>query len=146
MTVFASHCGLYQLWVLLFGLCNAPVPFQWLMQSVLAELVHKICAVYQDVVVVPMLDEHVKNLRPVLLWLQEAGLKLKDERCKFLRGELIFLGKHGHTGGSKARPRKIHGPGGLPNTHIPTIIAINSWAWQATIGSLCTISPASPDC
>lgn len=51
-TAFISHCGIFQFRVLPLGLCNAPATFQRLMNSVLAGLIYKTCAVYLDNVVV----------------------------------------------------------------------------------------------
>ena len=39
-------------------------------------------------------DEHLKNLNEVLKWLEEAGLCLKREKCKFLSTSVVYLGHH----------------------------------------------------
>lgn len=94
MTAFISHCGLYQFRVLPFGLCNAPATFQRLMNSVLAGLIYKSCAVYLDDIVVasPTFDQHIIDLKDVLTRLETAGLSVKLAKCQFCRSELTFLG------------------------------------------------------
>lgn len=63
-TAFISHCGLFQFRVLPFGLCNAPATFQRLMNSVLAGLIYKTCAVYLDDIVIasPTFEQHFVDL------------------------------------------------------------------------------------
>ncbi|KAK3513971.1 hypothetical protein QTP70_000296 [Hemibagrus guttatus] len=91
---FVSHCGLFQFRVLPFGLCNAPATFQRLMNSVLAGLIYRSCAVYLDDIVVasPTFKQHLDDLREVLSRLKSAGLTIKLAKCQFCRSELTFLG------------------------------------------------------
>lgn len=93
-TAFVSHCGLFQFRVLPFGLCNAPATFQRLMNSVLAGLIYRCCAVYLDDIVVasPTFKQHLNDLREVLSRLKSAGLTIKLVKCQFCRRELTFLG------------------------------------------------------
>ncbi|KAI4881115.1 hypothetical protein NFI96_026358, partial [Prochilodus magdalenae] len=93
-TVFVSHCGLFQFRVLPFGLCNAPPTFQRVMNTVLAGLIYKCCAVYLDDIVIasPTFEQHLLDLREVFLRLEKAGLTLKPGKCQFCRKELKFLG------------------------------------------------------
>ncbi len=93
-TAFVSHCGLFQFRVLPFGLCNAPATFQRLMNSVLAGLIYRCCAVYLDDIVVasPTFKQHLEDLREVLSRLKSAGLTIKLAKCQFCRKDLTFLG------------------------------------------------------
>lgn len=93
-TAFVSHRGLYQFRVLPFGLCNAPVTFQRLMNTVLAGLIYKSCAVYLDNIVVASrtFEQHLRDLEEVLARLRSAGLSIKLDKCQFCRKELTFLG------------------------------------------------------
>ncbi|KAI4897785.1 hypothetical protein NFI96_003241 [Prochilodus magdalenae] len=93
-TAFVSHCGLFQFRVLPFGLCNAPATFQRVMNTVLAGLIYKCCAVYLDDIVIasPTFEQHLLDLREVFLRLEKAGLTLKPGKCQFCRKELKFLG------------------------------------------------------
>ncbi|KAI4890220.1 hypothetical protein NFI96_031095 [Prochilodus magdalenae] len=77
--------GYWQFKVLPFGLCNSPATFQRLMNTVLAGLVYKCCAVYLDDVVTasPTFDQHLLDLGEVFTRLESAGLSLKLGKCQF---------------------------------------------------------------
>ncbi|XP_039457446.1 butyrophilin subfamily 3 member A2-like isoform X1 [Oreochromis aureus] len=79
--------------VLPFWLCNAPAIFQRLMNSVLAGLIYKTCAVYLDDIVIasPTFEQHLVDLEEVLGRLQAAGLSLKLKKCQFCLDEFTFL-------------------------------------------------------
>jgi len=51
-TAFTTHLGLYKFVVMLFGLCNAPSTFQWLMERVMVGLARNICTIYLDDILV----------------------------------------------------------------------------------------------
>ncbi|KAL7844775.1 hypothetical protein SRHO_G00233140 [Serrasalmus rhombeus] len=80
--------------ILPFGLCNSPATFQRLMNTVLAGLVYRCCAVYlYDVVISsPTFEQHLLDLRQVFSRLESAGLSLKFGKCQFCLDELKFLG------------------------------------------------------
>ena len=67
-TAFATPEGLYQFRVMPFGLCNAPVTFQSLMNRVLGSLKWSSCLVYLDdiTVVGTSFKEHLGDLGVVL--------------------------------------------------------------------------------
>ena len=100
-TAFTTHCGLFQFNRMPFGLCNAPSTFQRLMQTVLVGLEGKTCFVYIDDILVcsRTFDDHVRHLQAVFDRLRTANLKLKVQKCVFLRDEVQYLGhtisKHG---------------------------------------------------
>ena len=78
MTAFtAGPLGFYECDWMPFGLVNALVTFQRLMETCLGDLQLKWCLVYLDDVVVfsEMLKEHLIWLRAVFERLKEAGLK-----------------------------------------------------------------------
>ena len=47
-TTFTTLNGLYQFKVLLFGLCNAPWPFQRFMHHILRKHISRFCPIYMD--------------------------------------------------------------------------------------------------
>ena len=108
-TAFISHVGLFQFRVLPFGLCNAPATFQRLMNTALAGLIYKTCAVYLDDIVVasPTFEQHLKDLEEVLKRLKTAGLSLKLKKCQFCLSELTFLGYRITPSGIKPDEDKI---------------------------------------
>ena len=63
-TAFCTTEGLFQFRVMPFGLCNAPVSFQRLMDLVLSGLQWSQCLVYLDNIIVlgRSFGEHIKNL------------------------------------------------------------------------------------
>ena len=66
-----------------FGLCNAPVTFQWLMQNCMGELNFIYCLIYLDnlIMFLRMAEEHLHQLCVVFNHLREYNLKLKPSKC-----------------------------------------------------------------
>ena len=66
-----------------FGLCNAPVTFQWLMQYCMGELNFIYCLIYlDDLIMFSRTDEeHLHQLHVVFNLLREYNLKLKPSKC-----------------------------------------------------------------
>jgi transposase InsO family protein/dUTPase len=93
-TAFITPCGLYEYCKLPFGLKNAPSVFQRCMDKVLDGLIMKTCVVYLDDVVVhgKTKIELYQNLQEVFNRLRQANLKLKPQKCCFLKESVEFLG------------------------------------------------------
>ena len=91
-----------------FGLKNAPRFFQKLMDKVLKEVIGKGCFVYIDDIVIYGIDKesHDKVLTWVLELLDEPGLKLNLDKCKFRQPELTFLGHKISENGVRPSPEK----------------------------------------
>lgn len=81
-TAICTSEGLFQIKVMPYGLCNAPVTFQCLMDLVLADLNWSHCLVYLDDIIIlgRSFREHLDNLQAVFSHLREAGLKLKPPK------------------------------------------------------------------
>ena len=77
-----------------FGLINAPTTFQRLMECVLAGLTGEQCLIYIDDIIVfsSTFQEHLDRLERVFLKLQDAGLKLRSEKCHFVQIAVKYLG------------------------------------------------------
>ena len=73
-TAFSKGHGLWQFTVMPFGLCNAPVTFERLMESVITGLTYDVCIVYLDdaIVIGCTFQEQLGNLRKVFQRLREA--------------------------------------------------------------------------
>ena len=86
--------GVYEFLRMPYGLCNAPVTFQRLMQNCLRELNLTYTLIYLDDIIVfsRTEDEHLHQLRVVFGQSLEHGLKLKPSKCHFLQDEITFLG------------------------------------------------------
>ena len=52
------------------------------------------CFIYIDDITVfgKNFDEHISRVEQVLERIQEAGLKLKQQKCEMLQTEVVFLG------------------------------------------------------
>ena len=77
-----------------YGLCNALVMFQHLMQNCLGELNLMYALIYLDNVTVYSKTEekHLVCLRAMIERFMEHGLKLKPSKCNFFRTEISYLG------------------------------------------------------
>ena len=75
----STYSGLYEFGKLPFRLVNAPATFQWLMESVLAELARDKCMLYlNDILVIgKTVEEHNANRNQEQGWIRSAGLRLK---------------------------------------------------------------------
>ncbi len=97
-TAFTTHMGLHEFRVMPFGLRNAPAVFQRLMQQVLAGLSPEdgpdFTSAYIDDILVfsATLEDHIQHLEQVINRLLEVGLKLRPNKCKFIRQEVNYLG------------------------------------------------------
>lgn len=93
-TAFVTKYGLFEYVTMPFGLCNATATFQRLMELALSGLQWSSCLIYLDDVIVFSKDfhSHISRLAAVLTKIQQAGLKLKPSKCRFLRNEVNFLG------------------------------------------------------
>ena len=77
-----------------FGIAAAPATFQKMMSKMFGPLNWKVAIVYLDDVIVFAKDkkEHCRNLKLVFDRIKECGLKLKFDKCHFLKEEVKFLG------------------------------------------------------
>jgi hypothetical protein len=93
-TAFSTKEGHWEYKRLPFGLKTAPATFQRMMNVVLSGLTGSRCFVFLDDIVVyaRLFVEHDSKLREVFDRLRENNLKLKLEKCEFLRKEVSYLG------------------------------------------------------
>lgn len=79
--------------VMAFGMCNAPVMFQWLMNAVLSGL--PFCEAYLDDLVICSATwaEHVDHLSTAFALLCEANLTINLSKCEFGQATVTYLGK-----------------------------------------------------
>ena len=90
--VVATHKGYYRYKRLPFGICFAPSIFQKTMDTILAGIGET--AVYIDDIIVggKTKEEHVKLLHEVFGRLRQANIRVKKEKCRFLRPQVTYLG------------------------------------------------------
>ena len=91
---FVTKEGLFQFWVMPFGLCNAPATFERLMDRVLCGMRWSRCLVYWDDVISfrKSIPEALARLEEVLVCLSDFGLQLKAKKCTFMQTEVGFQG------------------------------------------------------
>ena len=95
MALTMGSMGIYKFLWMHFGLCNEPAMFQHLMQNCSGELNLTYTLIYLDDVIIfsRTPEEHLIQLRAMLEWFLEHGLKLKPSKCSFFRGEIDYLGQ-----------------------------------------------------
>ena len=73
-----------------FGLKTAPAAFQRYINKALTGLLDKVCLAYLDDILIfgRNFKEHKKNLRLVLKRLKSKGIKLRVEKCEFVKPEV----------------------------------------------------------
>src|SRR5215471_4800150 len=78
-----------------FGLCNAPATFQAYINETLRDYLDEFCIAYLDDVLIyssGTLEEHIEQVRKVLIRLKDSELYVKLEKCEFHVEETKFLG------------------------------------------------------
>jgi hypothetical protein len=120
-TTFITHHGHYEFKVMLFGLTNAPVTFQALMNTVLKPFLIKFVQVFFDDIMVysSTLELHIHHLKLVLETLREKHLLAKKSKCyiegktnaskeikMFCEQQVEYLGHIISTEGVPTNPRK----------------------------------------
>ncbi|XP_026410459.1 uncharacterized protein LOC113305656 [Papaver somniferum] len=93
-TTFRTHQGHYEFQVMSFGLTNAPVTFQALINSIFGPYLRKFVLVFFDYILVyiPNLTTHEHHLSVVLSLLREYQLYVKYSKCCFSQSSLEYLG------------------------------------------------------
>jgi hypothetical protein len=93
-TAFSTKEGHWEYQRLPFGLKTAPATFQRMMNVVLSGLTGTRCFTFLDDIVIyaKLLAEHDVKIRQVFDRLRGSNLKLKPEKCEFLRREVSYLG------------------------------------------------------
>ena len=106
-TAFVMPLGKYEYLKVPFGLAQAPVYFQNLMNRVLNGL-HFILVYLDDVIIFSeSAQQHLKHIQIVLTRLKLAKLRLKKSKCLFFKQELHYLGHLMTTKGIKQQSEKV---------------------------------------
>ena len=84
---FSTSWGYYEYNVMPFRLKEASATFQCLMIKVLGPYLYNFVMVYLDDIIIfsQMIEEYLQHMRKVLEALRQAGLKLKLEKCEFVK-------------------------------------------------------------
>ena len=104
-----THKGLFTYNRLPFGVSSAPSIFQRVMETVL-QGIDGVCVYIDDILVTGATDDqHLDHLDKVLKRLQEAGLKLKKDKCSYLLPSVEYLGHIISAEGLQTSDSKVSG-------------------------------------
>ena len=102
-----------------FGLAQAPAYFQRLVNKVLAELPFTFGYLDDVLVYSPNIEKHLEHLRKVFQRLREADLRLKMEKCNFLKAHIQYLGHLISGEGIEPLPEKLESIKQMPAPTTP---------------------------
>lgn len=135
-TAFSTLYGHYQFKRMPFGLKNALVTFQRLMDNVLSGLQGNELFVYMDDIVIyaTSLHEHKIKFEELMKKLRESNLQLQPNKCEFLKTKLTYLGHIIGSGGVKPDPNKIRGIEQFPRprnkNNIKQFLELAGYYWR----------------
>jgi hypothetical protein len=93
-TAFKTKHGLFEWFVMPFGLCNALETFMRVLNDVFRHFLDDFVIVYLDNILVfsGTWDEHVKHVKQILDTLQREKLYVKMSKCEFDKTTFVYLG------------------------------------------------------
>ena len=91
-TAFVMPFGKYEFVMVPFGLAQAPVYFQLLMNQVLKALPFAMTYLDDIIIFSNSEEEHLLHLEEVFRQLRKAGLKMKQSKCDFFKSQIHYLG------------------------------------------------------
>jgi hypothetical protein len=108
-TTFTTRYGLFEYFIISFGLMNAPTHFMYLMNSVFMLELDKFVVVFIDdfLIYSRSMEEHEEHLWIVLQRLREHQLYAKFNKCEFWIKEVSFLGHVVSPEGITVDPGKV---------------------------------------
>ncbi|EFP06767.1 hypothetical protein CRE_11530, partial [Caenorhabditis remanei] len=110
ITAFAIGSELYEYNVLPFGLVTSPAVFQATMEAVVGDLLGKTAYVYVDDLLIASetMEQHVQDLKAVLVRLEKSGMKLRASKCHIAQKEVEYLGHRITPEGVKTEETKVN--------------------------------------
>ena len=87
-----THRGLHRYKRLPFGTASSPAIFQRSMDIILQRLDYVACIQYDVLISGSDDNSHLRNLKAVLQRLDTYGLRLKQEKCKFMQTSVTYMG------------------------------------------------------
>src|SRR5215204_4798054 len=93
-TVFTTEFGIYEFLVISFGLMNAPLTFQQLVDKIFISSEKNFILVYIDDIIIfsRTWTEHLDHIQQTFTRLQESNLKIKLKKCYFACCSVEYLG------------------------------------------------------
>ena len=106
-TTINTHKGLFQYIRLPFGVASAPAIFQRTIENILQGVKH-VCVYLDDILVTGTTEEeHLQNLDQVLSKLENAGIRLKRNKCAFMLPAVEYLGHRISAEGLQPTQKKV---------------------------------------
>ena len=116
--------GRFEFRILPFGLRNSPRIFQRVLNTVLGELIGKICFLFIDDIISfgETVAEANERFNAVAQKLRKANLTLEPQKCEFRKREVCYLGHIISDHGIKPDPKKVEAVKKFPTrTNIKSI-------------------------
>jgi len=134
-TTFTCPFGTFAYSRMPFGLCNAPVTFQWCMVSIFSDMVEHFLEIFMNDFSVygSSFKECLHRLTLVLVQCKEKNLVLNWEKCHFMVKQGIVLGHVISHRGIEVDKAKIDLISNLPPPRTVKEFVL-SWAMQDSIG------------
>lgn len=107
LTTFITPYGRFFMKRLPFGISSAPEIFMRIVSGILTDIAGVICYFDDILCFSKTKEEHESLLKKVHERLDEAGLKLNEEKCEYKKQEIKFLGHIINSEGCKPDPSKI---------------------------------------
>ena len=94
-TAFITKYGLFEFVRMAFGLCGAPATYTRVVNLILRGLNWNVVLAFLDDILVlgKNFEDHLSNLRKVLVRFREYKLKLKPSKCELFQQQVEFLGR-----------------------------------------------------
>ena len=118
-SAFVTSVNKYQFNRCPFGLTQAPAYFQRLVNKVLAGLTFTFGYLDDVLIYSPDIKTHLRHLEAVFQRLREADLRLKWEKCNFLKAHLQYLGHIISGKGIEPVPEKLESIKTMPAPTTP---------------------------
>ena len=97
-----------------FGLAQAPVYFQRLINEVLTGCNFAMGYLDDIIIFSKTEEEHLQHLEEIFEWLQKTGLKLKLQKCSFFKKHIQYLGHLISDEGIQPLPEKLESIAKMP--------------------------------
>ena len=118
-SAFVTPVDKYQFNRCPFGLTQAPAYFQRLVNKVLIGLPFVFGYLDDVLIFSPNIEMHLKHIRQVFERLRKADLKLKKEKCSFLKAHIQYLGHLISGDGIEPVPEKLESIEKMPAPTTP---------------------------